>query len=161
MLNVSAKDLATGKEQKIEIKGTSGLTEDDIKKMTEDAKTHEAEDKRRREVVEARNQADHLMHTTEKTLKEHGDKVGPQERGNIESALNNLHEVVKQDDAGAIKRAMENLMTASQEIGKKIYENVAASGTAAPTGDSARSETEKTEGGKPGEDVIEAEYEEK
>jgi len=161
MLNVSAKDLATGKEQKIEIKGTSGLTEDDIKKMTEDAKTHEAEDKRRREVVEARNQADHLMHTTEKTLKEHGDKVGPQERGNIESALNNLHEVVKQDDAGAIKRAMENLMTASQEIGKKIYENVAASGAAAPTGDSAQGETEKAEGGKPGEDVIEAEYEEK
>jgi molecular chaperone DnaK len=163
ILNVSAKDMATAKEQKIEIKGTSGLTEAEIHKMTEDAQKHEADDKKRREVIDARNQADHLLYTTEKTLKEHGDKIGPQERGNIESAMNNLREVSKGEDAGGIKRAMENLMTASQEIGKKIYENVAqqAPGQGAPEGEPSGQQPGGDQGkkGKGGDDVIDAEYE--
>ncbi len=163
ILNVSAKDMATAKEQKIEIKGTSGLTEAEIHKMTEDAQKHEADDKKRREVIDARNQADHLLYTTEKTLKEHGDKIGPQERGNIESAMNNLREVSKGEDANGIKRAMENLMTASQEIGKKIYEKVAQEAPQGgapgqpPTGEQPGGDQGKK--GKGGEDVIDAEYE--
>jgi molecular chaperone DnaK len=157
ILNVSAKDLATSKEQKIEIKGTSGLSDAEIKKMTEDAQKNEEQDKKRREVIDIRNQADHLIYTTEKTLKEHGDKVGPQERGNIESALNNLKEVIKGDDASAIKRAMENLMSASQEIGKKLYENVAGAQGAAPQPGAAPADEQKS--AKKGDDVIDAEYE--
>ncbi|NLX06570.1 MAG: molecular chaperone DnaK [Phycisphaerae bacterium] len=161
ILNVSAKDMATGKEQKIEIKGTSGLTEDEVRRMTEDAKKYEADDKKRRELVDLRNQADQVVYTTEKTLKEHGEKVGPQERSNVEAALNNLREVMKGDDADAIKRAMENVMQASQEIGKKIYENVAGgqaqAGAAAGEGPQAGPEG----GSKGGDDVIDAEYEEK
>jgi molecular chaperone DnaK len=159
ILNVSAKDTATSKEQKIEIRGTSGLSDDEVSRMTEEAQKHEEEDKKRREVIEARNQADQLIYTSEKTLKEHGDKVGPQERGNIESALNTLKEATKGDDADAIKRAMENLMTASQEIGKHMYENVAGAQGAAPgaaPGGEGGSEKKGKEGG---EDVIDAEYE--
>ncbi|MFA5865114.1 MAG: molecular chaperone DnaK [Phycisphaerae bacterium] len=160
ILNVSAKDMATAKEQKIEIRGTSGLTEQEIHKMTEDATKHEAEDKKRREVIDARNQADHLLYTTEKTLKEHGDKIGPQERGNIESAMNSLREVSKGDDADAIKRSMENLMTASQEIGKKIYEKVAQQPpTDAPGGEGQAPPAGEQKKGKGGDDVIDAEYE--
>ena len=129
--------------------------------MTEDAKKYEADDKKRRELVDLRNQADQVVYTTEKTLKEHGEKVGPQERSNVEAALNNLREVMKGDDADAIKRAMENVMQASQEIGKKIYENVAGgqaqAGAAAGEGPQAGPEG----GSKGGDDVIDAEYEEK
>jgi molecular chaperone DnaK len=160
ILNVSAKDMATSKEQKIEIRGTSGLSDQEIKKMTEDAQKFEEQDKKRREVIDARNQADQLVYQTEKTLKEFGDKVGPQERGNVESALNNLRDVSKGDDASAIKRAMENLMSASQEIGKHIYEKTAgqqegAPGQAAPGGE----QTPPSGKGKGGDDVIDAEYE--
>jgi molecular chaperone DnaK len=156
ILNVTAKDLATSKEQKIEIRGTSGLTDDEIKRMTEEAQQHEADDKKRREVIDLRNQADHLVYISEKTLKEHGDKVGPQERGNIESAINGLKEAIKGDNAEAIKRAMDNLNTASQEIGKKMYENVAgAQGAAAGGPQSAPPSGEKPKG----DDVIDAEYE--
>jgi len=160
ILNVSAKDLASGKEQKIEIKGTSGLSDAEIKKMTEDAQRHEEEDKKRREVIDARNQADQLIYSTEKMLKEYGDKVGPQERGNIESAMNSLREATKGDDTNAIKRASENLMTASQEIGKRMYEQAAkatsAAGQAAPGQAPGATEEKK---GKGGDDVIDAEYE--
>jgi len=168
ILNVSAKDLATGKEQKIEIKGTSGLTEEEVKRMTEEAQKYEADDRRKRELVDARNQADHLVYTTEKTLKEHGDKIDSQERANIESAMNNLREVMKGDDTDAIKRAMENLMTASQEMGKKLYEHVAASaagpeqaaGPGGP-GEAGDASAGQDTSSKPGDDVIDAEYEEK
>ncbi len=170
ILNVSAKDLATGKEQKIEIKGTSGLTEEEIKRMTEDAKKHEEEDRKRRELIDVRNQADHLVYTTEKTLKEHGDKVSPQERSNVEAAINTLKEAMKGDDADAIKRAMENLMGASQEIGKKLYEQVADQGqqqaaagaaTGASAGQQQPTQESQTGQDKDGDDVIDAEYEEK
>ncbi len=171
ILNVSAKDLATGKEQKIEIKGSSGLTEEEIKRMTEDAKQHEEEDRKRRELIDVRNQADHLVYTTEKTLKEHGDKISPQERSNVESAINSLKEAMKGDDATAIKRAMENLMSSSQEIGKKLYEQVAgqqsAAGAGSTVGEAQQSgQQQATQQGqtaesKGGDDVIDAEYEEK
>ena len=93
--------------------------------MTKDAEAHAAEDKKRREVVDLKNQADQLLYSTEKTLKEHGEKVSAETRSNIENAVNNLKEALKGESADAIKKAMENLGAASQEIGKILYEEAA------------------------------------
>ena len=166
ILNVSAKDLATGKQQSIQIQSSSGLSDEEVKKMTKDAEAHAAEDKKRREVVDLKNQADQLIYSTEKTLKEHGEKVSAETRSNIESAVNNLKEALKGENADAIKKAMENLGEASQEIGKILYEEAAKKqGAAGPrsrrTGqDQPPPEGEvhrKTDRG----DVIDAEFEAK
>ena len=109
ILNVSAKDMGTGKEQSIKIQASSGLSDDEVEKMAQDAEAHAEEDKKRREVVDLKNQADQLVYSTEKTLKEHGEKVSGEIRGNIESALNNLKEAAKGDDGEAIKRNIEQL----------------------------------------------------
>jgi molecular chaperone DnaK len=116
ILNVSAKDLATGKLQSIQIKSSSGLSEEEIKKMQREAEEHSAEDKEKRKLIELKNQADQLVYSTEKTLKEHGEKVSAETRSNIESALNNLKEVAKGEDKTAIEKAMENLGQAAQEL---------------------------------------------
>jgi molecular chaperone DnaK len=166
ILNVSAKDMGTGKQQSIEIKSSSGLSEEEIKKMTKEAEAHAAEDKKKREVVDLKNQADQLIYSTEKTLREHGDKVSAETRGGIENAVNNLKEAIKGEDANAIKRAIENLGTASQELGKVLYEEAAKKQAAsAGTG-----QAESAKGGPPpegevkrkgGDDVIDAEFEAK
>jgi len=109
ILNVTAKDVATGKEHSIEIKGSSGLDQADISKMREDAEAHAEEDKKRRELVDLKNQGDQIAYQTEKMLKEQGEKVSAEDRGNIESALSALREALKGDDAEAIKRAQETL----------------------------------------------------
>jgi len=114
ILNVSAKDLATGKAQSIRIEGSSGLSKEEIEQMRRDAEAHAAEDKARRELVDLKNQGDNLVYQTEKVLKEHGDKVPPQDRGNIESALNQLKEALKGDDRTAIERSMEQVKSTSQ-----------------------------------------------
>lgn len=163
ILHVSAKDLATGKEQSIEIKGSSGLSEEEIKRMVEEAKRYEEEDRKKRELIELRNQADHLIYTTEKTLQEHGDKISASDRANVEAAINNLRNLMNSEDAAAIRRAMESLASASQVIGKKLYEQVSgASGTTAsgPSSDSAGPSVGSS-GPKGGDDVIDAEFEEK
>ena len=121
ILKVSAKDLGTGKEQSIEIKSSSGLSEQEINDMKKDAEANAEEDKKKRELIDLKNQADQLVYSTEKTLKEQGDKVSADVRGNIESALNNLKETSKGDDAYAIKKSIENLGNASQELGKILY----------------------------------------
>ena len=159
ILNVSAKDLGTGKEQKIEIKGTSGLSDAEIEKMTAEAGEHAEEDKKRREVVDLKNQADQLVYTTENTLKEHAEKVPADERSNIESAINNLKEVLKGEDAEAIKRATEGVTTASQVIGKIMYEQAAAQQTAqaGTPGDAAPPPADDSKKGD--DDVIDAEFE--
>ncbi len=131
ILNVSAKDLGTGKQQSIVIKSSSGLSEDEISKMTQDAEAHAEEDRKRREVIDLKNQADQLVYSTEKTLKEHGDKVSSETRGKIESAVNNLKEATKGEDGGAIKKAIENLTEAGQELGKVLYEEAAKKQAAA------------------------------
>src|SRR4030095_10110971 len=99
--NVSAKDTGTGKEQKIEIKASSGLTEEEIQRMVKDAESHSAEDKAKKSLIDLRNQADQVVYQTEKSLKEHGDKVDGGTRGEIESAVNRLKDVQKGDDAKA------------------------------------------------------------
>ena len=169
ILNVSAKDLGTGKQQSIQIQSSSGLSEDEINKMTQEAESHAEEDKKRREVIDLKNQADQVVYQTEKTLKEHGDKVSSETRGTIENAVNNLKEAVKSDDADAIKKAVENLNTTSQELGKVLYEEAAkkqaeAAGGAQdvagdPAGAAAGGESEVKRKG--GDDVIDAEFEAK
>jgi len=157
ILSVMAKDKATGKESQIKIEGTSGLSKDEIERLKSDATKHADEDKKKRALVEARNQAEQLAYQTERTLKEHGAKVPAVERSKIESALSNLREVAKGDDESAIRKAIENTMEASQAVGKIMYEEAAKAAQAAgahpgpsPEGDAA---------GKPSDDVIDAEYE--
>ena len=163
ILNVSAKDLGTGKQQSIEIKSSSGLNEDEISKMTKEAESHAEEDKKKREVVDLKNQADQLIYTTEKTLKEHGEKVSSDTRGKIENAVNNLKEAIKGEDADAIKKAIENLGTTSQELGKVLYEEAAKKQSASAPADQA-SQAPPPEGEakrKDSDDVIDAEFEAK
>ncbi len=173
ILNVSAKDLGTGKEQSIQIKSSSGLSEDEINKMTQDAESHAEEDKKKRELVDLKNQADQLVYSTEKTLKEHGDKVSADTRGKIESAVNNLKEASKGEDGEAIKKAIENLSTTSQELGKVLYEEAAkkqaaaggAPGGTPPQGEPGQQAPPPPPEGetrrKGGDDVIDAEFEAK
>ncbi len=163
ILNVLAKDLGTGKLQSIVIKSSSGLNDEEVKKMTKDAEAHSAEDKKKREVVDLKNNADQLLYSTEKMLKEHGDKVPAQTRSNIENAMNGLKEAVKGDSADAIKRAMENLGSASQELGKTLYEEAAKKrGASAQTEGQQKPAEEGEVHRKPGgDDVIDAEFEAK
>jgi molecular chaperone DnaK len=167
ILNVSAKDLATGKQQSVEIKSSSGLSDGEVDKMKKDAESHAAEDKKKREVVDLKNQADQIIYATEKTLKEHGDKVPADTRGKIESAINNLKEAAKGDNADAIRRAIENLNNVSQELGKKLYEEAAkkTAGAQAGAGPAQQQPPPPPEGDvrrKPGDDdVIDAEFEAK
>jgi len=165
ILNVSAKDLGTGKQQTIEIKSSSGLSEGEVEKMTKEAESHAEEDKKKREVVDLKNQADQLVYQTEKTLKEHGDKVSAETRGNIENAVNNIKEVVKGEDADAIRKAIENLGEAGQELGKTLYEEAAKKQAAsAPPGEPASQTAPPPEGEvkrKGDDDVIDAEFEAK
>ena len=165
ILNVSAKDLGTGKQQSIEIKSSSGLSEGEVEKMKKEAESHAEEDKKKREVVDLKNQADQLIYSTEKTLKEHGDKVSGETRGKIESAANNLKEAIKGDSAEAIRKAIENLGTASQELGKVLYEEAAKK----QAGSAAKEQAGQTQPPPPegevkrkgGDDVIDAEFEAK
>jgi len=154
ILNVSAKDKATGKEQKIVIKASSGLSDDEIDQMVKDAEAHAADDKKFREVVDARNQAEALVHASEKSLSEFGDKVEAEERASIESAISDLKEAVKGDDLGVIEAKSKALGEASAGLAQRMYaEQAQAGGEAAP---------EQPAGGPGGqqEDVVDAEFEE-
>jgi len=155
ILHVSAKDKATGKEQKIVIKASSGLSEDEIKRMVRDAEAHAEEDKRFRELVDTRNKADALLHSTEKTLKDLGEKVEPAERAAIESALGDLRTALKGEDKDAIERKADALSKAAAPVVQRAYQAEAAAAQAGagqgPAG-----------GGAPGgqDDVLDAEFEE-
>jgi len=159
ILNVSAKDRATGKEQKIRIESSSGLTKEEIERMRRDAEAHAEEDRRKRELVDTRNRADQLLWQTEQTLKEHGDKVPADERGKIEAAMNQLRETMKSDDTNAIRKSIDQLMSASQTIGRILYEQAAAKAGAKAAGTGSGTASGSTGGGKKDEDVIDAEYE--
>jgi molecular chaperone DnaK len=152
ILNVSAKDKATGKEQKIVIKASSGLSEDEIKRMVGDAEAHAAEDAKFRELAETRNQADALVHATEKSLRELGDKVSGEERAKIESALADLKEAIKGDNKTVIETKLKVLGEASAGMAQRLYANQqqGASG--------GGSSAEQPAGGK--DNVVDAEFEE-
>ena len=156
IINVSARDKATGQEKSIKIEGSSGLSKEEIERMKRDAEAHAAEDLQRRELVDVRNQAEHLAYETEKQLKQHGGKIGAKELGDIEQAIKQVRDVMKSDDMAAIKKATERLMEAAQTIGKVVYEEMTRqqqgkSGADAPP--------PKENGGGKDEDVIDAEYE--
>jgi molecular chaperone DnaK len=121
ILNVGAKDKATGKEQKIVIKASSGLTEDEIKQMVRDAEAHAEEDKKFRELAETRNRADALVHASEKTLKDLGDKVAPDDRAKVESAVSDLKTVLRGDDKDIIEKKAEALAEASAKVAQQAY----------------------------------------
>ena len=151
ILSVSATDKATGKSQNIEIKGSSGLSDDEIDRMKREAEENASEDKQKREVVEVRNRAEILVHTTRSALEEHGEKVSQEARGEIESAISNLEEKIKADDGNVIEAAMQQLETASAELGKAVYEATAQQAT------EGAEDSESDE--KNDDDVIDAEYE--
>ena len=136
ILHVSARDKASGKENKITIKANSGLNEAEIQRMVKDAEANAAEDHKRRELVESRNQADSLMHSVRKSLTEHGEKLSDAEKEPIEAALKSAEEALKSDDKERIDAAAAELMTASQKIGEKAYagEQGAAAAAAAAGG---------------------------
>jgi molecular chaperone DnaK len=158
ILNVSAKDKSTGKQQSIEIKGSTGLSKEEVERMKRDAESHADEDRKRRELVDLRNQADQLVYQTRRQLEEHGDKVPSDARSRIESAASTLETRAKSDDAEAIRRGMDELNRAAQEMGKAVYEGMKA-GPGAPQGDRpSDGDSSKGKGGKD-DDVIDAEYE--
>ena len=130
IVNVSAKDKATGKEQQIRIQASGGLSEADIDKMVKDAEANAVADKKRREAVDAKNHADALVHSTEKALAEHGSKVGEPERRAIEDAVSDLKEALKGDDAEAIKAKTNTLAQASMKLGEAMYKQQAESDAA-------------------------------
>ncbi|MCP5138547.1 MAG: molecular chaperone DnaK [Chromatiales bacterium] len=151
ILNVSAKDKSTGKEQKIVIKASSGLSEDEIKRMVTEAESHAEEDRQFRELVDARNQADGLVHTTERMLRELGDKVDPAERGPIESALSDAREAIKGDDKAKIELKAKALAEVSAVLAQKAS---AQAGSGSDEGAGAGSAGSSQDG------VVDAEFEE-
>jgi len=163
IVNVSAKDLGTGQEQKITITSSSGLSEDEIAGMVKDAESHEAEDAKQREMIDARNQLDGLVYQVEKTFKEHGSKLGEEERTNLENAIKEAKEALGGDDVERIKQASDTLTQASHKLAEYIYQQSAqqqAAGGAAEGPADAQQETagESDSGsGKDDEDVIDAE----
>ena len=160
ILNVSAKDKATGKEQKIVIKASSGLNEDEIKRMVRDAEAHAEEDRKFRELVESRNKADALLHQTEKSLKDLGDKVQPADRANIESAMADLKRVLNEDDKNVIETKANALAQAAATIAQQAY---AQAGPAAGEGGGAARRCQAGGGASAGggqDDVVDAEFEE-
>ncbi len=160
ILQVSATDKGTGKSQNIEIKGSSGLSDEEIEKMKRDAEANADEDRKKRELVDARNQADNVVYQTRKQLEEHGDKVSPEVRGNIESAVSNLEEKAKGEDAAAIKAALEHLNKQAMELGKAVYEATAAEqGKAAGAAGAAAGAAAGGSSNSSNDDVIDAEYE--
>jgi molecular chaperone DnaK len=152
ILHVSAKDKATGKENKITIKANSGLSEEEIQKMEEDAAKYADEDRKLRELVDARNSADGMVHSVKKSLSEHGDKLDADEKAKIEAAIKDVEDVLKDGDKETIEAKTNALMEASQKLGEKVY----AEQQAQANTESAQPQGEKTVDG----DVVDAEFEE-
>jgi molecular chaperone DnaK len=159
IVNVSAKDLGTGKEQKITVTGATGLTQEEIDQMIKEAETHAEEDKRKREEAEIRNNADSLAYQTERSLKEHGDKLSTEDKKQIETALSEVKEALKGQDIERIKKASENLMQSSHKLAQIIYaqaqeqakQQAAGGQTTSSSSDSSKKQTD--------EKVVDADYE--
>ena len=163
IVHVSAKDLGTGKEQKIRIESSSGLSESEIEKMVKDAEAHQAEDKKLRETIEAKNNAESVVYATEKALKDYGDKVSESEKSKIEAALKELKDTLADSNASAeeLKAKTDAVQQASMELGQKVYEaaqaqqQAGASSAAGNTADAGASSS-----GNAGDDAVDADFEE-
>jgi len=159
ILNVSAKDKATSKEQKIRIESSSGLSKDEVERMRREAESHAGEDKARRELVELKNQVDHLIYETEKQLKEHGDKLSEADRKPIEDAKNELRLAAQGDDRAQIEAALSTLQTKAQKLGEILYRQTSQAGaqgrpSGASEGASASAGAEKS-----GDEPVDADFE--
>ena len=152
ILHVSAKDKATGKENKIEIKAGSGLSEAEIERMVKDAEAHAEEDHKARELAEARNHADGMIHSVRKTMKEQGDKLDAGEKDKIEAAIKDLEAVVRSDDKDEIRKKTEALMEASHKLAEQIYAQAQAAAGATADAEGAKGETK--------DNAVDAEFEE-
>ena len=155
ILNVSAKDKATGKEQSIVIRASSGLSDDEIARMVKDAEAHADEDRRFRELVDVRNQADGLIHTTKKSLSELGEQVGEQEKGDVEAAIKALETAVAGDDKAEIESKMQALTELSGKLAERAYQK-----SQGDDGPSAGDGSDGAAGAAGGDDVVDAEFEE-
>ena len=144
ILHVSAKDLGTGKEQKITITASSGLSKDEIEKMRKDGEAHAEEDKKRKEEVEARNEADNAVYRTEKMLKESGDKLSAENKAKIESSVSAVKEALKGTDSAAIKSASEKLNEAWQAASAELYKAAAEQAKASQPGQAGDTSTGST-----------------
>ncbi|MEO0577370.1 MAG: Hsp70 family protein, partial [Pseudomonadota bacterium] len=151
ILNVSAKDKATGKSQNIVIKASSGLSDDEIDQMVRDAEAHAEEDRKFRELVDVRNQADQLIHAAEKALEDLGENVEADERGKVEAAVSDLKSALSGDDRDTIEAKSKALAEASASIAQKAYEQAQAGAESGPTDDAAAGA---------GDNVVDAEFEE-
>jgi molecular chaperone DnaK len=154
IVNVSAKDKGTGKEQKIQIQASGGLSDDEIEKMVKEAEVNKDQDKKKRESVDVRNQADTLLHSTEKNLKEHGTKVSDAEKKAIEDSSTSLKEAIKGTDIEDIKKKTESLIQASMKLGEAIYKSQENTKTKASKDDN------KNDEGKKDDNVVDADFEE-
>jgi molecular chaperone DnaK len=159
ILHVGAKDKGTGKENKITIKANSGLSEAEIQAMVKDAELNAAEDKKKLELVQARNQADAMVHSVKKSLAEHGDKLDAGEKEKIEAAVKDTEEALKGEDKADIEAKTEALMTASQKLGEKVYADMQAAQQAATAAGAAGGEA-KTEAPPADENVVDADFKE-
>src|ERR1044072_1820453 len=159
IVQVSAKDKATGKEQQIRIQASGGLSEAEIQKMVKDAELHAEEDKKKRELIDARNQGEALVHSTDKHLKDYGDKVSPTEKAEIEGALEGLKEALKAEDVEALKNKTNALSQAAMKLGEAMYKaqqgDAQASGTTGPGSGPGSAPNDDRKG----EDVVDAEFE--
>jgi molecular chaperone DnaK len=155
ILSVSAKDKATGKEHSVQIKQSSGLSPDEIEKMRKDAEAHADDDRKKQELAAAKNQASSLVHQTEKTLKEHGDKVDAASKSAIEASITKVKSAADGSDAAAIKSACDELLQASHALAQHMYgdKSSAAGATAGASGG--------TSPGSADDNVIDAEFEKK
>ncbi|MEW5767519.1 MAG: molecular chaperone DnaK [bacterium] len=169
IVNVSAKDLGTRQEQTIRIESSSGLSKQEVEKMVHEAESHAEEDRKKRELAELKNQADALVYSTEKNLKEHGDKIGPDKKQQIEEAIRGLEKAAEGSDAEAIKKAQENLTQAAHKLAEAMYAEAAkqqqaqqaeAGAGPGPGGPTEGPPPGGKEGPRPHEDVVDAEFKE-
>ena len=160
IVHVSAKDLGTGKEQSIQITANSGLSDDEIKRMIKDAELHSAEDKKKKETVEVRNNLDSLVYSTEKTMSELGDKITADEKGNINTALEAAKKALEGKDLDAMKGASETLMKASHKLSEAMYQKAAAEQAKKGEGATGAGAQDAGSAEKSDEKVVDAEFEE-
>jgi len=159
ILHVGAKDKATGKENKIIIKASSGLSDEEVKRMIQEAEMHAEEDKKMHELISARNHADSVIHSANKTLHELGDKVQADEKSKIEAAVEDLKKAITGDDKAAIDHKTEALTELAGKLAERLYA-AQAGGAAEAAGAGHESSSGSSESGKSGEDVVDAEFEE-
>jgi molecular chaperone DnaK len=158
ILNVTAKDMATQKDQKITITSSSGLSKEEVERMAKEAESHSAEDKAKRDEIEAKNQLDSMVYSVEKMLREHGDKISGSERGDVENAVADAKKALESNDKRQMDQARENLTKASHKLAEQMYKAAQAQPGAGPSAGAGPAPGGDGEAKKKDEGVIDAEY---